>query len=111
MLTGWKQEEALGKPLSTVFNILSEGKDTYFKDPVAKVMKESIFYGLAENSILVSKTGTKMPVDIIGSLIKNEGDEVLGVVFTFYDIIERKKIEILWEKCKINEPGKKDKKN
>ena len=93
MLTGWKQEDALGKPLSTVFNILSEGKDTYFKDPVAKVIKEGIFYGLADNSILVSKTGTKIPVDIIGSLIKNEGDELLGVVFTFYDIIERKKIE------------------
>lgn len=92
-LTGWKQEDALGKPLSKVFNIVSESKDKKIKDPVAKVIREGIFYGLDENTILVSNSGTRIPVDIIGSPIKDDRNDVIGVVLTFYDIIERKKIE------------------
>lgn len=92
-LTGWKQEDALGKHISKVFNIFSEGKDTDIKDPVAKVIREGIFYGLAEDTILVSNSGTRIPVDIIGSPIKDDRNEVIGVVLTFYDIIQRKKIE------------------
>jgi PAS domain S-box-containing protein len=92
-LTGWKQEDALGKHISKVFNIFSESKETKIKDPVAKVIEEGIFYGLAENTILVSKSGTRIPVDIIGSPIKDDRNDVIGVVLTFYDIIQRKKIE------------------
>lgn len=93
MMTGWKQEDAIGKPLSTVFNIINENKDVPIEDPVAKGIREDMFYGLADNTILVSKTGTKMPIEIIGSSIKDEKDDTIGVVFTFYDITERKKFE------------------
>ena len=92
-LTGCKQEDALGKHISEVFNIASEGKDTKIKDPVAKVIREGIFYGLEENTILISNSGTRIPVDIIGSPIKDERNYVIGVVLTFYDIIERKNFE------------------
>lgn len=92
-LTGWKQEDALGKHISKVFNIASEGRDTKIKDPVAKVIREGVFYGLEENTVLISKSGTRIPVDIIGSPIKDERNDVIGVVFTFYDIIERKNFE------------------
>lgn len=93
MLTGWKQEDAIGKPLSTVFNIFNESNDIPIEDPVVKGIREGMFYGLGTNTILVSKTGIKMPVEIIGSSIKNENDDTIGVVFTFYDITERKKVE------------------
>lgn len=92
-LTGWKQEDALGKPLKTVFNIISEENDTQVENPVEKVIREGIFYGLADRNILLAKEGTKIPVDIIGSAIKDERDSIIGIAFVFYDIIERKMIE------------------
>ncbi len=93
MLTGWKQGEASGKPLTEVFNIISEKKGMEVENPVSKVMREGSFYGLIESTVLVSKDGTKIPVDIIGSPIKDEKENVIGVVVIFYDILERKRIE------------------
>ena len=92
-MTGWKQEDALGKPLTTFFNIISEEKDTLIDNPVTKAIREDIFYGLADQTILVTKDGMKIPLDIIGSTIKDDMGGVIGIVLIFSDIIERKKID------------------
>jgi PAS domain S-box-containing protein len=88
-LTGWKREDALGKPLNTVFNIISEGNDIPIENPVIKAIREEIFYGLAVNSMLITKEGMKIPVDIIGSTIKDDKDSVIGIALVFSDIFER----------------------
>ncbi|SNQ59916.1 response regulator [Candidatus Methanoperedens nitratireducens] len=93
ILTGWQQGEASGKPLAEVFNIISEEKGREVENPVSKVMREGSFYGLAERTVLVSKGGMKIPVDIIGSPIKDEKENVIGVVVIFYDILERQRTE------------------
>lgn len=92
MMTGWKEEDVLGKDLGIVFNIVTEGTGEQVEDPVKKVIREGIFYGLADHTILMTKIGSEIPVDIIGSPIKDEGN-IIGVVLVFYDILERKKIE------------------
>lgn len=92
-LTGWKQEEAMGQPLKKIFNIVSEDAGINVDDPVSKVLREGIFYGLTEHTVLISNSGIKIPVDIIGSPIKDEKNHVIGVVVVFYDIMERRRIE------------------
>ncbi len=91
-LTGWNQKDALGKTLTTVFNIISEENDKIREDPVTKAIREGMFYGLADSTILITKQGIKIPVDIIGSTIKTDGNIIIGIVLIFYDIIERKRI-------------------
>ena len=93
VLTGWKLGEASGKPIAEVFNIISEEKGREVENPVSKVMREGSFYGLIEHTVLVSRGGAKIPVDIIGSPIKDENENVIGVVVIFYDIIERQRTE------------------
>ena len=92
-LTGWKEKDASGKHLTTVLNIISEETDKQIENPAIKAIREGIFYGIADHTILITKEGNKIPVDIIGSTIKDEKDNVIGIVLTFYDIIERKKID------------------
>ncbi|MCX9013110.1 MAG: response regulator [Candidatus Methanoperedens sp.] len=92
-LTGWKQEDALGMPLTTVFNIISEETDKHIENPVTKAIREEIFFGLADHTVLVTKEGMEIPVDIIGSTIKDDRDSIIGIVLIFYDIIERKRID------------------
>jgi len=92
-ITGWKWEFASGKPLATVFNIISEGSDKPIDDPVAKAIREDIFYGLANNTMLITKENMKIPVDIIGSTIKDDSDCVIGIVLIFSDIFERLKVD------------------
>jgi len=99
VLTGWKREEAFGKPLATVFKIISDGTDKHVKDPVKKAIREGSFYGLADRTLLIAKEGARMPVDIIGSTIKDDRDNIIGVALIFYDIIERNKVYEMRQSC------------
>jgi PAS domain S-box-containing protein len=91
-MTGWKQNEALEKPLAKVFNIISEETGITIENPVTKAIRDDMFYGLAEHTVLVTKDGIKIPVDIIGSTIKIDGNNIIGIVLVFYDIIDRTRI-------------------
>jgi len=90
-LTGWKAEDSLGKSLINVFNIISEGSDAPIENPVLKAIREDIFYGLANNTMLITKEGMKIPVDVIGSTIKDDADSIIGIALIFSDIFERLK--------------------
>jgi PAS domain S-box-containing protein len=92
-LTGWKQNEALGKPLANIFHITSEENNIIIENPVTKAIRDDMFYGLAEHTVLVTKEGMKIPVDIIGSTIKIDGTNIIGIVLIFYDIIGRTTIK------------------
>lgn len=106
-LTGWKQEDASGKPITTIFNVISEDTGKQAEDPVTKLIREGSFYGLAENTILITKEGAKTPVEIIGSLIKDDRANIIGIVLVFYDITERKRAEeIRLEKERIEYASK-----
>lgn len=86
-MTGWKQEEALGKSLSSVFNVISRNNEKIVENPVSKALREGEFFGLVEQSVLISKSGTQIPVDIIGSSIVDEKNKTIGIVIIFYDIL------------------------
>ena len=45
-----------------------------------------------KRQVLVTKEGMKIPVDIIGSTIKIDGNNIIGIVLIFYDIIGRTRI-------------------
>ena len=94
-LTGWKQNEALGKPLAKIFNIISENIDEKIENPITKAIRDDIFYGLADKTILVTKEGMKRNVDIIGSTIKIDGNNIIGFVFIFDDITWRTRIDTM----------------
>jgi PAS domain S-box-containing protein len=91
-LTCWKQEDALGKPLMTVLNIVCEDTGQQAENPVAKVMREGIFYGLAVNTVLKTKEGAVLPVDIIGTAIKDDNNNIIGTVIIFDDITQRRQM-------------------
>ena len=99
-LTGWKQNEALGKPLASIFNIISENLYEKIEDPITKAIREDIFYGLAENTVLVTKEGMKRYVEIIGSTIRIDAKNIIGFVFVFDDITRRTRTD---EMLKLSE--------
>ncbi|MCZ7400811.1 MAG: response regulator [Candidatus Methanoperedens sp.] len=92
-LTGWMEEDAVGRSLHEVFNVISDRTGENADDPLNKLVREGNFFGLAEDTVLLSRNGTKIPVEIIGNKIQNDKTELLGAVIVFYDIIERKRIE------------------
>lgn len=92
-LTGWKQEEAAGKPLDLVFNIVNENTRMTVENPVTKVLKEGAVVGLANHTILIRKDGTEIPIDDSGAPIRNNEGKIIGVVLVFRDITDRKRAD------------------
>jgi len=83
-LTGWKNEEAIGRPLKDVFITLSEG-------PTARLLPRKAKTMVADHMLLVARSGRKVPINRSIAPIKDKKGEVVGVVLAFQDITERKK--------------------
>ncbi len=99
-LTGWKEAEALGRPLEEVFVIISEETREACENPVERVLKTGEIVGLAHSTLLIAKDGTERILADSGAPIRAEDGEVLGVVLVFRDATERVRAE---EKLAKNE--------
>jgi len=90
-LTGWNQEEARGRPLEDIFNIINEETREPVESPVQKVIREERVIGLANHTLLIAKNGTEIPIDDSGAPIRDEKGNIAGVVLAFRDVREKKK--------------------
>ncbi len=89
-LTGWKEEDAVGKPLNEVFNIVDENTGEEIKNPCYGILKEGLVVNLQNNVLLISKKGDKIPIADSGAPIKNEKNETTGIVLVFRDQTEER---------------------
>ncbi|RJQ53506.1 MAG: diguanylate cyclase [Nitrospiraceae bacterium] len=92
-LTGWKQDEAAGKPLKDVFQIVNEETGESAENPAADVIEEGNMAGLAVHVLLTARDGRRFPVDGRAAPIRNEKGEITGSVLIFSDISERVSME------------------
>jgi two-component system cell cycle sensor histidine kinase/response regulator CckA len=95
-LTGWQQDEAVGKPLSEIFHIVNEYSREPCDNPVQRVLREGAVVGLANHTILISRTGKKIPIADSGAPIRDAAQAIMGVVLVFRDqTLEREAQEAL----------------
>lgn len=92
-LTGWKLEEVLNEKLTKVFNIINMYSREPTANPVARVLREGSSVGLANHTLLITKNGDEIPIDDSAAPIKNDKQNIIGVVLVFRDIMEHKKAE------------------
>jgi len=90
-LTGWSLEEAKGKPIEQVFNIINEFTREKSENIVKKVLESKKVNELANHTILVSKDGTERPIEDSAAPIIEDGGNVFGVVLVFRDCTVIKK--------------------
>ena len=84
-LTGWRQEEACGKPLEEVFHIINEETRQTVENPIRRAMREGLVVGLANHSVLIAKDGSEHPIADSAAPIRDEKGEITGVVLVFRD--------------------------
>ena len=92
-LTGWQQEEAFGKDLGEVFNVISEETDLPIKTHIMEALQSGIIVGLAEPNILAARDGKETPIDYSAAPIRNDKKNTTGVVLVFRNITRRKEAE------------------
>jgi len=83
-LTGWTNIEALHQPLSTVFRIVQEKTRVAAEDLVARIVREKKVIGLANHTLLLSRTGEQWPIEDSAAPICDAKGKILGVVVVFH---------------------------
>jgi PAS domain S-box-containing protein len=91
-LTGWKQEEAFGRNSSEIFNIANAETRNPIESPIKKVLQDGAIVGLPLETVLIGRNGVEIPIDDSAAPIKDDKDNITGVVLIFRDITEHKKV-------------------
>lgn len=92
-LTGWCEEEALGRPLSEVFQVADADTRELVEDPVERILERGDVIGNAHHSLLLSADGVERQIADRGAPIRNGEGEFVGVVLVFRDITEQLSLE------------------
>lgn len=84
-LTGWREAEGAGQPVSQVFQIVHEDTRAPVEDPVQHVLREGMAVGLANHTLLRSRVGEEYPIADSGAPIRARDGKIAGVVLVFRD--------------------------
>jgi PAS domain S-box-containing protein len=91
-LTGWKQSEAQGKPITSILNIINEGTRLPCENPAERVLSTGQIIELANHTLLVSRDGSELVIADSGAPIKDQNSVTIGVVLVFRDMTEKQKL-------------------
>ena len=92
-LTGWKQKQALGKKLGDIFNVEDIQTGKRRADITAKVLRQRTTVSLTHRTILIAKDGTRRCIDDSAAPVINGAEEITGIVITFRDGTEKRKLQ------------------
>ncbi len=92
-LTGWDEEQVMGKPLSSFFLISNEETGATVENPVDKVPRLGRVVGMANHTLLQRRDGSKIPIDDSAAPIRTANGTEAGIVLIFRDVTERRQLE------------------
>lgn len=92
-LTGWKHDEALGRALGEIMNLVTEQRCKPIESPMATALRQKRVMSLQHDAVLVDRKGAAVPIDDSAAPIISDRGEVLGGVIVFRDISERRRAD------------------
>jgi PAS domain S-box-containing protein len=92
-LTGWLNQEAVGKPIEQVFRIINEETRRTVENPTTKVLREGVVVGLANHTLLIARDGQERSIDDSAAPIRNHQGQTQGVVLIFRDVTDKRTSE------------------
>ena len=92
-LTGWREKDAVGRPIGEVFHIISEETRAPAVNPVARVLAEGVVVGLANHTALISRDGRECPIADSGAPILDAQGKPGGAVLVFRDVSEERRAQ------------------
>ena len=93
-LTGWSVEEAKGRDLLEVFDIVNEGTRERADDPVSRALAEGRVVGLANHTVLRSRTGREYVIEDSAAPTHDAAGNLQGAVLVFHDATERRRADL-----------------
>jgi PAS domain S-box-containing protein len=91
-LTGWKQEEVLGKNVTEVLRFIDITASNLIKH-VPNFLIESLNITALAPKVLIAKNGTELPINNNTAIVKDEKGYAKGTIFVLRDITQQIEIE------------------
>ncbi len=93
-VTGWSSCEAIGKPLSTVFNVIDKFTREAVKHSVDGVIKEGQATWFDDHISAIGRLGAQTPIEQSTTVIRDLSGNVSGTVTVFRDVTARLRAEL-----------------
>ena len=90
-LTGWAQKDAKGRPLADVFQGVHSDTGGRVQLPMPAALRGVV--SLPENIHLISKSGSRVPIDDSLAPVQIESGRILGSILVFRDATRRRQNE------------------
>ncbi|MGM0912925.1 MAG: diguanylate cyclase domain-containing protein [Pseudomonadota bacterium] len=84
-LTGWREAQALGQPLSRVFHLVDGKTHQATHPPGWRAIEENRALGFALDCVLIHKDGSKLEIEDSAAPIHDPEGLVTGAVIVFHD--------------------------
>ena len=85
-MTGWRREEATGKPLAEVFRIIDGTSRKSARDPMEMAVEQNRTVGLTVNCVLIRRDGFESAIEDSSAPIHDRAGLVTGAVIVFHDV-------------------------
>ena len=85
-LTGWRSDDAIGRPMSDVIRIVHAETQKAIPDPTSRAVKGDRTVHLPPNSVLMSRDGREIPVEDSTAPIHDDEGMTTGAVIVFRDV-------------------------
>jgi PAS domain S-box-containing protein len=92
-LTGWTQDAAVGKPLATVFQILSERNRKRCSLALQRIVEVGVAEGLDGPTLIVARDGTERLIESNASPIRDKAGGRIGAVVVFRDVTDKRRMD------------------
>lgn len=87
-MTGWRREEASGRPLGEVFQVIDKGTREPARNPLEFAVQQDRTVSLTTNSMLVRRDGLESAIEDSAAPIRDHEGRVVGAVLVFRDVGE-----------------------
>ena len=87
-MTGWSNDDALGRPLEQVFKIIDGATRQTALNPALHAIRANRNVGLVTNCVLVRRDGFEAAIEDSAAPIHNRDGQTSGAVIVFHDVSE-----------------------
>ncbi len=94
-LTGWDSREACGRNVTAVVKLVTDGSQSPIEDPVSHALVTGEPLSLADQTVLVSRSGAEVPIQATVAPIRDRNGHTAGAVMVFSDVSRERRMKRL----------------
>jgi diguanylate cyclase (GGDEF)-like protein/PAS domain S-box-containing protein len=86
LITGWSRDEARGRAIADVLNIIDSATEKPVANPIEYVLQSDRPMGLTGEAILIGRHGMRFPIEDSAAPIHDSDGQLVGAVMVFRDV-------------------------